>query len=136
MVGDAFEDIEVVVSVMAYPAISMRHGEVVCVAGFRSDLLWQPDWVRLFPFRVRDVPSQVRVRKWDVVRLRARKAASDQRPESLTPDMDSIRVVGHLGTKHNWEARRALVDPHRGHTFREVLDLHEATGLSLSVVEA
>jgi len=125
-----------VISVMAYPSISMRHGEVVCVAGFRSDTLWQPDWVRLFPFRVRDVPQHLRVRKWDVIRLRARKASTDQRPESLTPDMDSIRVTGHLDTRHNWEARRALVEPHRGRTFREVLARHAAHGASLAVAEA
>ena len=79
-----FEDVEVVVSVMAYPSISIRDGEVVCVAGFPGDWrLRQPDWVRLFPFRVRDVPDDLRVRKWDVIRLRARRSINDHRPESL-----------------------------------------------------
>ncbi|MEX1006442.1 MAG: hypothetical protein WD271_01190 [Acidimicrobiia bacterium] len=135
MPTEAFQDIEVAVSVMAYPAISSRHGEVVCVAGFRHDTLWQPDWVRLFPFRVRDVPADLRVHKWDTIRLRARKSTSDERPESFTPDMDSIRVVGHIDTKHNWQARKALVEPHRGRTMRQVLMEHASTGTSLAVVE-
>ena len=130
-----FEQIEVVISVMAYPAISTRLGEVVCIAGFRSDTLMQPDWVRLFPFQVRDAPSGLRVRKWDVVSLRARRSSNDQRPESMTPDMDSIEVTGHLDTKHNWQARRALVDPHRGRTMRQVMDEQTAWGTSLAVVE-
>ncbi|HLI55558.1 MAG TPA: hypothetical protein VKY26_00870, partial [Actinomycetota bacterium] len=74
-------------SVMAYPAISTRHGEVVCVAGFRSDVLGESDWIRLFPFRVRDVPPTTRVHKWDVIRLPVSKSAKDHRPESYTPDM-------------------------------------------------
>lgn len=135
MAPETHQEIEIVVSVMAYPAISTRHGEVVCVAGFRHDTLWEPTWVRLFPFRVRDIPTELRVRKWDVIRLRVRKARSDRRPESFTPDMDSIRVVGHLDTKRNWEARRALVDPHRGRTMRQVLDQQAAEGISLAVVE-
>jgi hypothetical protein len=132
---DEFQDIEVAVSVMAYPAISTKHGEVVCVAGFRTDTLMQPDWVRLFPFRVRDTPAKLRVRKWDVIRLRARRSSQDQRPESLTPDLDSIEVTGHLDPKGNWKARRALVDPHRGRTMRQILAEHDATGISLAVVE-
>ena len=128
-------EIEVLVSVMAYPAISTKHGEVVCVAGFRHDTLWQPDWVRLFPFRVRDVPAGFRVRKWDVVRLRVHKAESDHRPESMTPDMDSIVVTGHLDTSRNWHARKQFVDPHRGKTMLKVLDDHQRLGTSLAVVE-
>jgi len=130
-----FQEVEVAISVMAYPAISNRQGEVVCVAGFRTDTLMQPDWVRLFPFRVRDVPPTLRVRKWDVVRLRARRTGRDHRPESFTPDMDSIEVVGHLDTKRNWEARRALVEPHRGRTMKQVLAEHDRSGISLAVVE-
>lgn len=124
-----------VVSVMAYPAISMKHGEVVCVAGFRSDTMWKPDWVRLFPFRVRDVPSHLRVHKWDVIRLGVRSSPGDNRPESRLPDMDSITHQGHLGTKDNWSLRRILVEPHRGKTMRQVLDQSQSDGTSLAVVE-
>jgi hypothetical protein len=130
------DEMEMVVSVMAYPAISTKHGEVVCVAGFRSDTLWQPDWIRLFPFRVRDVPPTLRVHKWDVIRLRVRASPSDSRPESRLPDMDSLKRVGHLDTKDNWAARRALVEPHRGKTMRQVLAQSEHDGTSLAVVEA
>jgi hypothetical protein len=131
----AYESIEVAVSVMAYPAISMRLGEVVCVAGFRTDQVMQPDWIRLYPFQVRNAPADLRVHKWDTIRLRARKATSDARPESMTPDMDSIRVTGHLDPTHNWRSRMALVDPNRKASMRQVIDDHAATGASLAVVE-
>lgn len=129
------EDIEVLVSVMAYPAISTQMGEVVCLAGFRVDKLWQPDWVRLFPFHVRQMPSDIRVHKWDIVRLKARSTSKDSRPESLAPDMDSLQIVGHLDTKRNWQDRRVLVDPHRGKTMRDLEGAHIESGKTLGVVE-
>jgi hypothetical protein len=106
----------------------------VCVAGFRYDTLWQPDWIRLFPFRVRDVPLNLRVHKWDVIRLLAKKNPRDGRPESYIPNMDSIQFVTHLDSSRNWQARRALVDPNRFETMLQVLAEHEASGISLAVV--
>lgn len=132
----ATEDLEMAVSVMAYPAITMRHGEVVCVAGFRTDRLWRPDWIRLFPFRVRDVPSEVRVHKWDIIRLRVLPSTNDARPESRRPVMDGLQTVGHLDTADNWASRKVLVDPHRGKTMRDVLSQSEADGTSLAVIES
>lgn len=129
------EEIEVLISVMAYPAISTQMGEVVCVAGFRVDKLWQSDWVRLFPFHVRQMPTDIRVHKWDVVRLKARPTSKDSRPESLAPDMDSLKIVRHLDTKHNWQSRRGVVDPHRGMTMQELEQAREDEGKSLGVVE-
>ena len=129
------EQIEVVVSVMAYPVISTQMGEVVCVAGFRSDQLWASPWVRLFPFHVRRVPTNVRVHKWDVIRLWVTRTSKDSRPESVSPDMDSIEIVGTIDTKHNWEARRALVDPHRGRSMRNLMADHAERSTSLGVVE-
>jgi hypothetical protein len=129
------EGIEVLVSVMAYPAISSQMGEVVCVAGFRVDNLWQSDWVRLFPFHVRHMPSEVRVHKWDIVRLRARPTPKDTRPESFAPDMDSIEIVGHMDTKNNWRDRKIAVDPHRGKTMLELEADQAVRNASLGVVE-
>lgn len=112
-------------------------GEVVCVAGFRySDLhMGIPDWIRLFPFHVRDLPRDLRVHKWDIVKLQARRSTNDKRPESLTPHMHSIQVVGHMETERNWQERRRFVDPHRGRTMRDLLASHEQLDTSLAVVE-
>ena len=129
------EQIELVVSVMAYPVISTQMGEVVCVAGFRSEQIWTSPWVRLFPFHVRRMPADIRVHKWDIIRLSAAKTSKDGRPESMAPDMDSIEIVGRLNTRRNWEARRALVDSHRGRTMLDLLSDHLERSTSLGVVE-
>lgn len=105
------EKITMVVTVMAYPAISTKHGETVCVAGIRTDQLMTSSWIRLFPFKVRDMPSTARIHKWDEIEVEVVKASGDHRPESYTPNLDSIRVVRHLGTGRSWSERRAVVDP-------------------------
>ena len=49
------QTIRLAITVIAYPVISSALGEVVCVAGIRTDSLMQPEWVRLFPFRRRNL---------------------------------------------------------------------------------
>ena len=93
------ETITMVVTVMAYPAISTKHGETVCVAGIRTDQLMTSSWVRLFPFKVRDMPTAARIHKWDEIEVEVVKASGDHRPESYTPNLDSIRVIRRLGTE-------------------------------------
>ena len=131
-----YETARLVITVRAYPAISMRHGEAVCLAGFRTDQLMQASWVRLYPLSVRDLPPDTRLRTWDEVEVRITKTADDHRPESFTPDRDSLRIVGHLDPKKTWEARRHLVDllP-RSETMLQVLAEREATNTSLAVVQ-
>ena len=113
----------------------MRHGESVCLAGFRTDQVMTSSWIRLYPLNVRDLPADAAVRTWDEVDLRMIKAQDDHRPESYTPDRDSISVVGSLDTKRSWEARRSLVSllP-QAETMREVLALQGDQGISLSIV--
>ena len=47
------------VTVKAYPAISGKYGEVVCIAGVRIDTP-KPEWARLYPVPFRDLPFQQR----------------------------------------------------------------------------
>ena len=98
------------VTVKAYPAVT-EEGEAVCVAGIRLGILTPPSWVRLFPVRFRDLPDDQQFRKYQIMRLRATKASGDSRPESFTPDIDSIRLESVVGTNRGWEERRRLLDP-------------------------
>jgi len=100
------ERLRILVTVKAYPAIGKRHGEAVCVAGIDVD---QPRWIRLFPVPFRDMPFDQRFRKFDVIEVEARKA-SDPRPESYQPNVDTIRIVGKIPATRAGERRR-LIDP-------------------------
>ncbi len=60
---EAKRGIELIVTVKAYPNISQRYGEVVCVAGIRTDV--EPNrWVRLFPIQFRDLEFSKRFKKY------------------------------------------------------------------------
>lgn len=130
--SDMYEKARIVVTVMAYPAISLRHGEAVCLAGIKTDTIMSGEWVRLFPLDARHLPSGLRIRKWDEIDLRMVKTADDHRPESFTPDYDSLRVVGRVSTSHAWRGRKTLVDllP-QCETMREVEENRAAASLAV-----
>lgn len=51
----AWEQMELLATVGAYPSVSMKYGEAVCVAGVRL-ITPQPEWARLGPVAFRDLP--------------------------------------------------------------------------------
>lgn len=100
------ETLKILVTVKAYPAIGKRHGEAVCVAGVDVE---QHRWIRLFPVPFRDMPYDQRFRKFDVIEVEARKA-SDPRPESYQPNVDTIAIVDNIPPRRV-DHRRRLIDP-------------------------
>ena len=93
------------VAVKAQPVIEQEsREEAVCVAGIALEPPHR--WIRLFPLDFRGLPEDRRFKKYSLIEFAATKAKGDPRPESLTPDLDSIRVVGHLDTdRGSWRRR-------------------------------
>jgi hypothetical protein len=110
------EEAKVLVTVKAYPQLSQKSGEVVCVAGVRLDRE-PPEWIRLFPVPFRDLPEAIRFKKFDVVSLRIRRG-DDTRPESYRPDLDHIEIVRSVGAGRDqrWTQRRKLIGALLGET--------------------
>ena len=110
------ERVEVLVTVKAYPQLSHRSGEVVCVAGARLDGE-RPEWIRLFPVPFRDLPDTARFKKYDVVSVSIRRG-TDSRPESFIPVLDGLEVVRSVdaGRDGLWAERRKLLGPLVGET--------------------
>lgn len=127
-----WETIELLVTVKAYPVVSDQHGECVCVAGIRTDTP-VPSWARLFPVPFRALDSRQRFKKYDIIRLRARRTSADTRPESYRPDANSIRILRHLGTERDWSARRPYVDPLRAPSMCAIQSFQAESGTSLGV---
>ncbi len=100
------ETLRILVTVKAYPAIGKKHGEAVCVAGIDVD---RHRWIRLFPVPFRDMPFDQRFRKFDVIEVRAKKA-SDPRPESYQPNVDTISIIDNIPPKRA-DDRRRLIEP-------------------------
>src|SRR5690349_3010012 len=107
---------KVLVTVKAYPGLSVRRGETVCVAGIRLDAD-RPAWVRLYPVQFRELPFAQQFKKYQHLELRARKS-SDPRPESFAPNLDSL-VLGDVVTTvgdRTWSKRWEHVDALAGAT--------------------
>ena len=128
------ERIEMLVTVKAYPNISTKYGEVVCVAGVRTDTT-DPAWVRLYPVEFRDIPWSQRFRKYQFISFDAEVHGRDQRPESYRPHLDSLVPGEILSTKRKdgWERRRELVEPLHVESMCELLRRQAIDHTSLGV---
>jgi len=125
------QTIEMVVTVKAYPSISTRYGETVCVAGVRTDTR-EPEWVRLYPVQYRDLDYARRFSKYQRLTLDVLEA-SDARPESLKPVIDTIELGGTLNTADGWAERRGLVEPLMIGSMCQLRALQASEGRSLGV---
>ena len=123
-------------TVKAYPSVSTKYGESICVAGVRLDSP-QREWVRLFPVRFRELPYEKQFKKYEVIRVLAQKHSTDTRAETWRPQQDSFeRVEPPLPAGGPWLARREHVEPLIGPTM---CDLHKGrkkngTGPSLGLI--
>lgn len=126
------ERIELLVTVKAYPNISAKYGEVVCVAGIRLDI--EPKkWVRLFPIPFRDLEFSKRFHKYQVIHLDADPHGTDQRPESMRPNTDSLRLGRRIKTRSKWRERRAIVEPLSIGSMCQLQRRQSADGTSLGL---
>jgi hypothetical protein len=102
--------IHVLVLVKAYPALSTKYGEVVCVAGLRTDLE-RPQWVRLWPVSFRALEFTDQFSKYQHIDVDVFRPASDRRPESWSPKLPTLTLGANLPTSQRWQARRDVVEP-------------------------
>ncbi|MFT3873667.1 MAG: hypothetical protein QM714_13665 [Nocardioides sp.] len=100
------ERAQVMVTVKAYPQLSKKSGEVVCVAGVRLDTEG-PEWIRLYPVAYRDLDEYQKFKKYDIIDVEIRRG-NDARPESFIPAPGSISVVRSIdsGSDQRWTERR------------------------------
>jgi hypothetical protein len=108
----AFQTIEFLPLVKAYPALSKTYGEVSCIAGVRMTGPGAPAWVRLYPVPFRALDDTQQFSKYQPIRVRVESHSGDRRPETRRPDRDSIELAGKpIPTVHGWRMRRRFVEP-------------------------
>jgi hypothetical protein len=125
------ERISLLVTVKAYPAISQKYGEVVCVAGVRTDSP-APEWVRLFPVAFRELPLAQRFTKYQHVSLEATQHGGDTRPETYRPVLESLTAGEILDSKKGWAKRKPWVEPLLVESMCEVQARQKKDGTSLA----
>lgn len=96
----------VLITVKASPQPSARYGDTVCVAGIRVDA-GRADWIRLYPLPFRWMGIEQQFKKFDLIDVEVRREVKDTRPESFRPDIDSIKVIGHLD---GWKDRQPYME--------------------------
>jgi len=102
----------VLIVVRTYPTPARRGVEVSCTAAITE----QREWLRLFPIPYRFLSEDQRFRKYQWITADVVKTTSDPRPESYKIKLDSIKIISEpLSTAHNWQARKDIVLPLRGH---------------------
>ncbi|MBE7518992.1 MAG: hypothetical protein HS107_07060 [Thermoflexaceae bacterium] len=126
------EQLQLLVTVKAYPALSRKHGEVVCVAGVRTDTE-RPEWVRLFPVPFRDLPFDQRFTKYQIITVECRRPSTDRRPESYQPDPDTLVLGETLPAGGTWPERRALIEPLTVESMCWIQAQQKVDGTSLGV---
>lgn len=112
-------DMEILVTVKAYPQPSHAYREAVCAAGVRLDTA-EPELVRLYPVTFRDLDPERQFEKWEVIRVRVAKHSTDRRSESWRPDVDSIERLRRIPAGGHWAERREVVEPLLGPTMCEL----------------
>jgi hypothetical protein len=95
---------QVLITVRTYPTPSAKDIEVSCTGAITLN----GEWIRLFPVRYRFLKKGNRFRKYDLIDVRVRRA-SDARPESFTPDPDSIKIVAHIESRKGWIDRKKII---------------------------
>ncbi|MCS7239565.1 MAG: hypothetical protein NZ899_15060 [Thermoguttaceae bacterium] len=104
-----WQDLELLVLVKTYPHPSLSHREVVCTAGMTHD----SRWIRLYPVDYRYRPYREWFKKYEWIRVKARKHSRDQRPESYQPDPSfSIERLRYASSANGWKERKQIVFGH------------------------
>lgn len=126
------ERIRVLITVKAYPQLSEKYKETVCVAGIRMDGE-RPRHVRLFPVPFRDMERGKQFEKYDVVEVDVTPHAGDNRPESLRPNLSTLERVGHIESGDDWKQRSAWISPLVAPSLCEIKRRQQADRTSLGV---
>jgi hypothetical protein len=98
---------KVLIVVRTYPTPATKGVEVSCTAGITSE----SEWIRLYPIPYRSLDEEQRFAKYQWIEVGVTKAKGDTRPESYTPNLDTIKLGDKVSTSDEWRARRQLIRP-------------------------
>ena len=130
----------ILVTVMTYPALSDKHFETVCTAGFRED----GSWIRIFPvpYRVllgRDESKRYHKWQWIEVYLEQNFAHDKRRESYHIKNIDSLKLLDRFdSSKHvNWDLRIFWVLKNKiiYNNMSELLEVTKRDNTSLAVLK-
>ena len=112
---------KILIVTKTYPSISTKYKETVCTAGVLLDDEEKPvQWIRIYPIRFRQLDFDKRYPKWSIISAEIEKDEKDYRLESYRINDSSIDIIRSIGTKNNWEERKAFVFPLQFKSISEI----------------
>src|SRR5947209_7715161 len=87
-------DKRILITVRTYPLPARKGIEVSCTGGITDD----GKWIRLFPVPYRFLEEDRRFTKYQWINVSVTKARNDIRPESFTPNLDTMAIGERLST--------------------------------------
>ena len=95
---------KVLITVKAYPTLSGKYGELVCIAGIKDG-----SWIRIYPMPFRRFEEYKRFAKYTWVEMLLTKNTSDPRPESFKPLGWDFNILEKVDFKNNWARRKKII---------------------------
>lgn len=130
----ALDKKDVLILVKTYPEYSVKYTETVCTAGILADTKCL---VRLYPIRYRYLDGDSQFSKYQWIKAKLIKAASDSRPESYNIDETSIELKEIIKPEKYWiEREKWVLNPNT--LYDSVEKLYESqkdSGTSLGIVK-
>ena len=96
---------KVLIVVKAYPTLSSKYGELVCIGAMKED----GSWIRIYPMPFRRFEEYKRFSKYTWIEMPLIKHTSDPRPESFRPLGWEYTILEKLGYENNWARRKQIV---------------------------
>lgn len=131
--GDlGWEEKEILITVKTYPSISKKYDETVCTAGVTRD----GEWIRLYPLEFRKMPYKNWFKKYQWIKVKAKKHEKDFRLESYRPDPDFLTLGEHWDTSKNdkkQDKRKSIMLPTVYRSMEEILDKYDEDKVSLGI---
>ena len=124
------ERIALLVTVKAYPEPDLPPNTPISVAGVRTDVD-RPEWVRLSPFPFAELDPSLQFKKYQLIAVDARRSPDDGRPESFTPDVDTLELGRFVDARGRWGDRRRFIERLAVDSMCALLRDHKARGTSL-----
>jgi hypothetical protein len=129
-----FETKKVLVVAKTYPNLSQKYDRTVCTAGID---LTCGKWIRIFPIRFFDLDyHRQQFRKYEIIELEVEKTNDKfMRKESHKANDASIKIIEHLDTSDNWNARKKLLMPLLSKSIEELENNYEKDHTSLGIIK-
>ncbi len=118
---------EICIVVKTYPTPSKKYWETVCCGGITR----AGEWRRLHPVPFRRLEDYQKFRKYEWIRVDVERHASDPRPESYRPRVDTMSVLSDWLPAGDWRERMELIYGAGVHSLEELSALRDQHGISM-----